>query len=112
MSDKKRQTGKKVDGQPRYIDKNETKSGKGTSNLYWLIPVIIVLLIVTVMIYHLGNGSGEEDTASEETTSEETADSGESEESSEEGASSGDVDAEGIARDNCASCHGQDFSGA
>lgn len=112
MSDKKRQTGKKVDGQPRYIDKNETKSGKGTSNLYWLIPVIIVLLIVPVMIYHLGNGSGEEDTASEETTSEETADSGESEESSEEGASSGDVDAEGIARDNCASCHGQDFSGA
>ena len=120
MSDKKRQTGKKVDGQPRYIDKNETKSGKGTSNLYWLIPVIIVLLIVPVMIYHLGSGSGEEDTASEETTSEETADSGESEESegvdseesSEEGASSGDVDAEGIARDNCASCHGQDFSGA
>ena len=26
-------------------------------------------------------------------------------------ASSGDVDAESIARDNCASCHGQDFSG-
>ncbi|QQD85316.1 MULTISPECIES: cytochrome c [Jeotgalicoccus] len=121
MSDKKRPTGKKVDGQPRYIDKNETGNTKGTANLYWLIPVIIVVLIIPVMIFHLGGGGGEE-TASEGESTEETADSGEesggeegaeSEEGGgEEAASSGDADAEGIARDNCASCHGEDFSGA
>ena len=44
-------------------------------------------------------GSGEEE-ASEEPATEEGS-----------SASSGDVDAESIARDNCASCHGQDFSG-
>lgn len=122
MSDKKRPTGKKVDGQPRYIDKNESGKTKGTVNLYWLIPVIIAVLIIPVMIFHLGSGGGEE-TASEGENTEETADSGEessgseeegggSEEGGEETASSGDVDAEGIARDNCASCHGQDFSGS
>lgn len=39
---------------------------------------------------------------------------GADEEGTEEGssASSSDVDAEGIARDNCASCHGEDFSGS
>lgn len=118
MSDKKRPAGKKVDGQPRYIDKNESRDTKGTFNLYWLMPVIVLVLIIPVMIFHLG-GSGEEEGAEEGESTEETADSGEesggeegAEEGGEESASSGDVDAEGIARDNCASCHGQDFSGA
>ncbi len=116
MSDKqKRSTGKKIDGQPRVIEKNPTDNTKGTKHLYWLTPVIIVLLIVPLLIFHLGSGGGS-DTAEEESATEETADSGEesgeSEEGGEETASSGDVDAEGIARDNCASCHGQDFSGA
>lgn len=122
MSDnKKRPRGTKVDGQPRYIEKNPSDKTKGTVHLYWLVPVIIVFLIVPLLIFHLGSGGG--DTASEEESgTEETADSGEesggsegeeaSEEGGEETASSGDVDAEGIARDNCASCHGQDFSGA
>lgn len=116
MSDKKKRSrGVKVDGQPRVIEKNPDNSTKGTVHLYWVIPVIIVFLIVPLLIFHLGSGGGS-DTAEEESATEETADSGEesgaSEESGEETASSGDVDAEGIARDNCASCHGQDFSGA
>lgn len=116
MSDKqKRPAGKKVDGQPRIIEKNPTDNTKGTKHLYWVIPVIIVFLIVPLLIFHLGSGGGS-DTAEEESATEETADSGEesgeSEEGGEETASSGDVDGEGIARDNCASCHGQDFSGA
>src|SRR5699024_5268540 len=118
MSDnKKRPRGTKVDGQPRYIEKNPSDKTKGTVHIYWLVPVIIVFLIVPLLIFHLGSGGG--DTASEEESgTEETADSGEEsgdsegEEGGEETASSGDVDAEGIARDNCASCHGQDFSGA
>ncbi|CEA00569.1 Cytochrome c-551 precursor [Jeotgalicoccus saudimassiliensis] len=115
MSDnKKRSRGVKVDGQPRYIERNPEPNSKGTKHIYWLIPVLVVFLIVPLLIFHLGSGGGS-DTAEEETATEETADSGE--ESGEEGggeetASSGDVDAEGIARDNCASCHGQDFSGA
>ena len=44
-------------------------------------------------------GSGEEE-ASEEPATEEGS-----------SASSGDVDAEGIAQSSCASCHGSDFSG-
>lgn len=44
-------------------------------------------------------GNGEEESSEEPATEEGS------------NASSGDVDAEGIARDNCASCHGQDFSG-
>ena len=114
MSDnKKRPRGTKVDGQPRYIEKNPSDKTKGTVHLYWLAPVILVFLIVPLLIFHLGSGGG--DTASEEESgTEETADSGEEsgDNEGEETASSGDVDAEGIARDNCASCHGQDFSGA
>lgn len=113
MSDKKRPAGKKVDGQPRYIESKPSTDNKGAKHLLWLAPVIIVILIVPLLIFHLGSGGGEETASEEETGSEETADSGEeSEGGEEEAASSGDVDAEGIARDNCASCHGQDFSGA
>lgn len=116
MSDnKKRSVGKKVDGQFRVIEKNPTDNTKGTKHLYWVIPVIIVFLIVPLLVFHLGSGGGS-NTAEEESATEETVDSGEesgeSEEGDEETASSGDVDAEGIARDNCASCHGQDFSGS
>ena len=119
MSDKqKRPRGVKVDGQPRYIEKNPVKSTKGTKHIYWLIPVLVVFLIVPLLIFHLGSGGGS-DTASEENTAteepagseEESSEEGASEEGGEDTASSGDVDAEGIARDNCASCHGQDFSG-
>lgn len=117
MSDKKKRSrGVKVDGQPRVIEKNPSNNTKGTAHLYWLIPVLVVFLIIPLLIFHLGSGGGSDTASEEEAATEETADSGEesgeSEESGEETASSGDVDAEGIARDNCASCHGQDFSGS
>ncbi|SOC39239.1 c-type cytochrome [Salinicoccus kekensis] len=47
-----------------------------------------------------GAEESEEPATEEETTEEDS------------GASSGDVDAEGIAQATCASCHGEDFSGA
>lgn len=117
MSDKKKRSrGVKVDGQPRVIEKNPSNNTKGTAHLYWLIPVLVVFLIIPLLIFHLGSGGGSDTASEEEAATEETADSGEesgeSKESGEETASSGDVDAEGIARDNCASCHGQDFSGS
>lgn len=57
----------------------------------------------------------EEPATEEETTTEESTDDAATEEESTEedsSASSGDVDAEGIAQNTCASCHGEDFSGA
>lgn len=61
-----------------------------------------------------GEESSEEPATEEETTEESSDDAATEEESTEEdsGASSGDVDAEGIAQNTCASCHGEDFSGA
>src|SRR5699024_958681 len=55
------------------------------------------------------SGLGSTDDGEEDVATEEGSEG--SEESGGDEASSGDVDAEGIARDNCASCHGQDFSG-
>lgn len=55
-----------------------------------------------------------DDAATEEETTEETADDAADEDAPEEDdgdASTGDVDAEGIAQNSCASCHGGDFSG-
>lgn len=71
-----------------------------------IIPFVLIIFLGIGLVFLLSGigatDSGEEDVATEEGTEE----SGGGEE-----ASSGDVDAEGIARDNCASCHGQDFSG-
>lgn len=70
-----------------------------------IIPFLLIIFLGIGLVFLLSGlgatDSGEEDVATEEG----------SEESGGEEASSGDVDAEGIARDNCASCHGQDFSG-
>lgn len=71
-----------------------------------IIPFLLIIFLGIGLVFLLsGVGStdeGEEDVATEEGSEE----SGGGDE-----ASSGDVDAEGIALDNCASCHGQDFSG-
>ena len=71
-----------------------------------IIPFLLIIFLGIGLVFLLsGVGStdeGEEDVATEEGSE----DSGGGDE-----ASSGDVDAEGIALDNCASCHGQDFSG-
>ena len=72
-----------------------------------IIPFLLIIFLGIGLVFLLSRvgatDDGEEDVATEEGSEE----SGGGEE-----ASSGDVDAEGIARDNCASCHGQDFSGA
>lgn len=52
------------------------------------------------MVLLLGACGGADEESTEDASTEEDS-----------SASSGDVDAEGIARDNCASCHGEDFSG-
>lgn len=105
-----------VDGQNREMIEHTENDKKNP--LVWITPIIIVLLLIPLII-HLATGNGgvaltggsEEEESSEESSGGE----GGGEESSEEGggeqASTGDFDAEGFARDNCASCHGQDFSG-
>ncbi|MFD2829250.1 c-type cytochrome [Corticicoccus populi] len=103
-----------VDGQPREIKSKNEKEDHAKNPLVWVIPVMIVILIVPLLIFHLGNDDheGEDEAATEESSDEGGEESAEGEESGEESeASSGDADAEGIARDNCASCHGEDFSG-
>ncbi|WP_411841919.1 c-type cytochrome [Salinicoccus sp. HZC-1] len=106
-----------VDGQNReMIDHTENDK---KNPLAWIIPIIIVLLLIPLVI-HLVTGNGgvaltgggeEEESAEESSGGGEEESSEESSEGGGEQASSGDFDAEGFARDNCASCHGQDFSG-
>ncbi|MHC0552428.1 c-type cytochrome [Salinicoccus sp. CNSTN-B1] len=77
-----------------------------------IVPFILIIFLGIGLIFLLssqganndgGEGEGEE-TASEESGSGEGGEEGGE-------ASSGDFDPEGFAKDNCASCHGQDFSG-
>lgn len=104
-----------VDGQNREMIEHKEDDKKNP--LVWIVPIIVILLLIPLII-HLATGNGgvalTGGGGEEEESSEESSGGGE-EESSEEGggeeASSGDFDAEGFARDNCASCHGEDFSG-
>lgn len=75
-----------------------------------IVPFILIIFLGIGLIFLLSSqgANQEEEGGGEETASEEGGEGGE--ESGGE-ASSGDFDAEGFARDNCASCHGQDFSG-
>lgn len=124
MSDEKRyensnKEGKTyVDGQPREIKSNKEKDDNAKNPLIWAMPIMIVILIVPLLIFHLGDDDHEDE--GDDVATDESADEGDEgaedegevateEEDSE--ADTGDVDAEGIARDSCASCHGEDFSG-
>lgn len=108
-----------IDGQGRemIIHSKEEQKEDVKNPLVWVIPIMVVILIIPLMIFHLGGqGGGGEETADSGAESEESSEgsgeeNGGGEEGSEEGASSGDVDAEGIAQNSCASCHGEDFSG-
>lgn len=116
-----------IEGQGRemIIHSKEDKKKDIRNPLVWLIPVMVIILIIPLMIFHLGgDGEGSEETADTGAGSEESSDDSaeteepvEGEEGAEEeasegnGASSGDVDAEGVAQNTCASCHGEDFSG-
>lgn len=107
-----------IDGQGREMITYSKKEQKEDvrNPLVWVIPIMVVILIIPLMIFHLGGqGGGGEETADTgagtEESSEGSEEDGGGEEGSEEGASSGDVDAEGVAQNSCASCHGEDFSG-
>ncbi|MCC4721808.1 cytochrome c [Salinicoccus sp. RF5] len=72
-----------------------------------IVPFILIIFLGIGLVFLLSSqgANEEEEGGGEETASEEGGEGGGEE------ASSGDFDAEGFARDNCASCHGQDFSG-
>lgn len=71
-----------------------------------IIPFLLIIFLGIGLIFLLSGEGATDDGGDEEVASTEEDGGGE-----DGGADSGDVDAEGIARDNCASCHGQDFSG-
>ena len=73
-----------------------------------IVPFLLIIFLGIGLVFLL-SGLGSTDDGEENVATEEGSEG--SEESGGDEASSGDVDAEGIARDNCASCHGQDFSG-
>lgn len=107
-----------IEGQGREMIIHPKKEQKEDvrNPLVWVIPIMVVILIIPLMIFHLGGqGGGGEETADSGAETEESSEGSEEEsggeEGSEEEASSGDVDAEGIAQNSCASCHGEDFSG-
>ena len=122
-----------IDGQGRemIIHSKEDRKKDIRNPLVWLIPVMVIILIIPLMIFHIGgDGEGSEETADTGAGTEESSDDSaeteepvEGEEGAEEqaaeedgaaegnGASSGDVDAEGVAQNSCASCHGEDYSG-
>ncbi len=68
-----------------------------------VIPFILIIFLGIGLVFLLSSQGATSDQGEEEQTASEEG-------GGEEGASSGDFDAEGFARDNCASCHGQDFS--
>ncbi|WP_411844295.1 c-type cytochrome [Salinicoccus sp. HZC-1] len=75
-----------------------------------VIPFLLIIFLGIGLVFLLSSqgATSDQEGEGEQTASEE---GGGEEGGGEEGASSGDFDAEGFARDNCASCHGQDFSG-
>ncbi len=82
-----------------------------------IIPFLLIIFLGVGLVFLLSSqGANQEEEGEEVATEEGSGEGGEegSEEGGEEGgegASSGDVDAEGIAQNTCASCHGEDFSG-
>lgn len=83
-----------------------------------IIPFLLIIFLGVGLVFLLSSqGANQEEEGEEVATeegSEEGSEEGGGEEGSEEGgdgASSGDVDAEGVAQNSCASCHGEDFSG-
>ena len=95
----------------------ERKENDKKNPLAWIIPIIVVVLLVPLVI-HLATGNGGQPIAGDiggGSSGEESSGASDGEGSGGDGggeqASSGDFDAEGFARDNCASCHGEDFSG-
>lgn len=71
-----------------------------------IIPFLLIIFLGVGLVFLLSSyGANKSDEGGEDVATEQ-------QEGGEDGASSGDFDAEGYAKQNCASCHGQDFSGA
>ena len=78
-----------------------------------IIPFLLIIFLGVGLVFLLSSQGANQEEEGEEVATEEGSEGG-GEEGSEEGgdgASSGDVDAEGIVQNSCASCHGEDFSG-
>ena len=78
-----------------------------------IIPFLLIIFLGVGLVFLLSSQGANQEEEGEEVATEEGSEEG-GEEGSEEGgdgASSGDVDAEGVAQNSCASCHGEDFSG-
>lgn len=69
-----------------------------------IIPFLLIIFLGVGLVFLLSSYGATDDGGSD------TADNG-TEQQDGDSASSGDADGEAVAKDNCASCHGQDFSG-
>src|SRR5699024_10150327 len=78
-----------------------------------VIPFILIIFLGIGLVFLLSSQGATSDHGEEEQTAsvEGGAEDGGGAEDVGDDASSGDFDAEGCASDNCASCHGEDFSG-
>ncbi|GAB3071523.1 c-type cytochrome [Salinicoccus sesuvii] len=74
-----------------------------------IVPFILIIFLGIGLVFLLSSqgATSHDEGEDEDVASEEGSEGGEGGEE----AASGDFDAEGFARDNCASCHGQDYSG-
>ncbi|OFO51364.1 MULTISPECIES: c-type cytochrome [Nosocomiicoccus] len=68
-----------------------------------IIPFLLIIFLGVGLVFLLSSYGATDD-------GEDTADNG-TEQQDGDNASSGDADGESVAKDNCSSCHGQDFSG-
>ena len=78
-----------------------------------IIPFLLIIFLGVGLVFLLSAQGANQEEEGDEVATEENGEEGseESGENGENGASSGDVDAEGVAQNSCASCHGEDFSG-
>lgn len=75
------------------------------------IPFLLIILLGIGLVFLLASYGADHQVDSNHAAEQEAAEETAEGEDGEESASTGDFDAEGFARDNCASCHGQDFTG-
>lgn len=75
-----------------------------------IIPFLLIIFLGVGLVFLLSSQGANQEEEGEEVATEEGSEEDGGEEG-EDGASSGDVDAEGVAQNSCASCHGEDFSG-
>lgn len=75
-----------------------------------IIPFLLIIFLGVGLVFLLSSQGANQEEEGEEVATEEGSEEGGGEEDG-DGASSGDVDAEGVAQNSCASCHGEDFSG-